>query len=200
MIERLLEQLWPVTADPSVTNSVGRSLEFTTEQWKLLAELKPVLCVLQVATTYQSAEYNVSISALLPIIHGLTKSMDATEGDSPPVHQCKCEISLELRWNLDTIDPDNLGSDLVALCLDPWFKEVKFLDSHKPVDLQLTITTPARQAKAHSDSGTQEKETTVVEKRLDLRPKVLDLHILQGSHSPCSSNEGSDPVQDEVEA
>jgi len=97
VIKCLLEQLWPVTADASVTKSEDRSLDFTTEQWNLLAELKPVLCVLQVATTYQSAEYNVSISALLPIIHGLTKSMEATEGDSPAVHQRKCEISSELR-------------------------------------------------------------------------------------------------------
>ena len=78
-----------------------------------MAELKPVLCVLQVATTYQSAEYNVSISALLPIIHGFTKSMEATEGDSPAVQQCKCAISSELRWNLDAIDPANPSSDLV---------------------------------------------------------------------------------------
>ena len=35
--------------------------------------------------------------------------------------------------------------------------------------------------------GTQEKETTAAEKWLDLRPKVLDLHILQGSHSPYAA-------------
>jgi len=58
-------------------------------------------------------------------------------------------------WNLDNIDPANPGSDLVAVGLDPQFKEVKFLDSHKPVDLQLTITTLAHQAKAHSDSDTK---------------------------------------------
>ena len=94
MIERLLKQHWPVTADPSVTKSADHSLDFTTEQWNLLAEL---CYVLQVATTYQSAEYNVSIFALLPIIHGLTKSMEATEEDSPAVCQCKCAISSELR-------------------------------------------------------------------------------------------------------
>ena len=83
------------------------------------------------------------MSALLPTIHCLTKSMEATEEHSPAVCQCKCAISSELRWNLDAIDPANHGSDLVALCLDPRFKEVKFLDSHKQVDLQLTITTLA---------------------------------------------------------
>ena len=135
MIERLLEWLWPVTADPSVTKSEDRSLDFTTEQWNLLAELKRVLCVLQVATTYQSAEYNVSISALLPIIHGLTNCMEATEEDSPAVHHAVqvCNF-FGAQVNLDTIDPANPDSDLVALCLDPRYKEVKFLDSHKPVD------------------------------------------------------------------
>ena len=203
LIERLLEQRWPVTAvlsDPSVTKSGDRWLDLTTEQWNLLAELKPLLHVLQVATTYLSAEYNVSISALLPIIHGLTKSMEVTEEDSPAVRQCKCAISLELRgrWSLDSIDSANPGSNLVALCLDPRFKQAKFLDSHKRVDLQLTITSLARQARASSDSDTQEKETTTAGKELKLRPKALDL--LLGSDSPCSNNEDTDPVQDEVEA
>lgn len=202
LIERLLEQRWPVTAvlsDASITKSADRSLDLTTEQWNLLAELKPILHVLQVATTYLSAEYNVSISALLPIIHGLSKSMEVTEEDLPAIRQCKCAISLELRrrWNLDNIDPTNPGSDLVALCLHPRFKQAKFLDSHKRLDLQLTITSLAHQAKASLGSDTQEKETTSAKKELELRPKALDL--LLGSDSPGSSIEDSDPVQDEVD-
>ena len=145
LIERLLEQRWPITAvlsDPSVTKSGDRSLDLKTEQWNLLTELKPVLHVLQIATTYLSAEYNVSISALLPIIHGLTKSMEVTEEDSPAIHQCKCVISQELRgrWNLGNLDPANPGSDLVALCLDPRFKQTKFLDSHKRLDVYTVDT------------------------------------------------------------
>ena len=97
MIEHLLEQLWPVTADPSVTKTGDGSLDLTTEQQNSgTCWLKPVLCVLQVATTYQSAEYNVCTS-IPPTIHGLTKSMEVTEEDSPAVCQCKCAISLELR-------------------------------------------------------------------------------------------------------
>ena len=98
--------------------------------------------------------------------------MEATEEDSPAVHHAVqvCNF-FGAQVNLDTIDPANPDSDLVALCLDPRYKEVKFLDSHKPVDLQLTITTLARQAKAHSDSDTQEKETTAAEKGLYLDRK-----------------------------
>ena len=69
LIERLLEQRWSVIAvlsDPSVTKYSDCSLDLTSEQWNLLAELKPVLHVLQVATMFLSAEYNVSISALQP--------------------------------------------------------------------------------------------------------------------------------------
>lgn len=105
-------------------------------------------------------------------------------------------ISQELRgrWNLGNLDPANPGSDLVALCLDPRFKQAKFLVSHKRLDLKLTITSLAGQAKA---SNTQEMETTTAEKEVELRPKTLDL--LLGSDSPGSSIEDSDPVQDEVE-
>ena len=43
--ECLLEQCWLVTAvpsDPSVTKYSDRSLDLTSEQWNLLAELKPL--------------------------------------------------------------------------------------------------------------------------------------------------------------
>ena len=55
LIERLLEKRWPITAvfsDSSVTKSGDHSLDLKTEQWNLLTELKPVLQVLQVATTF----------------------------------------------------------------------------------------------------------------------------------------------------
>ena len=59
------------------------------------------------------------------IVHGLTRSMEVTEEDSPAIRQCKCAISKELRsrWSLNSIDPTSPGSDLVAVCLDPRFKQ-----------------------------------------------------------------------------
>ena len=203
LIERLLEQRWPVTAvlsDPSVTKYSDRSLDLTSEQWNLLAELKPVLHVLQVATTFLSAEYNVSISALQPIVHGLTRSMEVTEEDSPAIRQCKCAISKELRsrWSLNSIDPTSPGSDLVAVCLDPRFKQAKFLESHQRLDLQMAITDLARREKAATEQKQQQQQQDLTtEKESDSRPKALDL--LLGSDSPASSSDSSDPVQDEVE-
>lgn len=82
-----------------------------------------------------SAEYGVSVSALRPIVH----AMEVTEEDSPAIHQCKCAISKELRsrWSLNSIDPTSPGSDLVAVCLDPQFKQAIFLKSHQHQDLQM---------------------------------------------------------------
>ena len=161
LIERLLEQRWPVTAvlsDPSVTKYSDCSLDLTSEQWNLLAELKPVLHVLQVATMFLSAEYNVSISALQPIVHGLTRSMEVTEEDSPAIRQCKCAISKELRsrWSLNSIDPTSPGSDLVAVCLDPRFKHAKFLESHQHLDPpSLTWLVVKRQPQSRSSSSSR---------------------------------------------
>ena len=197
LIERLLEQRWQVTAvlsDPSVTKYSDHSLDLTSEQWNLLAELKPVLHVLQVATTFLSAEYNVSISALQPIVHGLTRSMEVTQDDSPAIRQCKCTISKELRsrWSLNSIDPTSPGCMLRS---DPRFKQAKFLESHQRLDLQMAITDLARREKADTEQQQQRDITT--KKESDSRPKALDL--LLGSDSPASSSDSSDPVQDKVE-
>ena len=141
-----------------------------------------------------SAEYNVSISALQPIVHGLTRSMEVTEEDSPAIRQCKCAISKELRsrWSLNSIDPTSPGSDLVAVCLDPRFKQAKFLESYQRLDLQMATTELARHEKANT-----EQQDLTTEKKSDSRPKALDL--LLGSDSLASSSDSSDPVQDEVE-
>ena len=148
---------------------------------------------------FLSVEYNVSISALQPIVHGLTRSMEVTEEDSPAIRQCKCAISKELRsrLSLNIIDPTSPGSDLVAVCLDPRFKQAKFLQSHQRLDLQMGITDLARCEKADTEQQQQQQQDQTTEKESDSRPKALDL--LLGSDSPASSSDSSDPVQDEVE-
>ena len=72
--------------------------------------------------------------------------MEVTEEDSPAIRQCKCAFCKELRsrWSLNSIDPTSPGSDLVAACLDPRFKQAKFLESHQCLDLQIAITDLAR--------------------------------------------------------
>ena len=105
MIERLIEQRWPITAvlsDSSVTKSSGRYLDLKSEQWDLLDALKVILHPVQVATTYLSAEYNVSVSVLMPVLFGLLRSLEPAVTDLPAICQCKVEISDQIRrrWNL----------------------------------------------------------------------------------------------------
>ena len=121
--------------------------------------------------------------------------MEVTEEDSPAIRQCKCAISKELRsrWSLNSIDPTSPGSDLVAVCLDPWFQQAKFLESHHFLDLQMAITDLVRR----EIEVTEQQQQLTTEKESDSRLKALDL--LLRSDSPASSSDSSDPLQDEVE-
>ena len=89
IIDCLLEQRWPVISDPSMTKPAAHSLDLSADHWNLLSELKPILHVLLVATTYLSAEYNVSTSTVLPIVHCIVKSLEETDEDYPSIRQFK---------------------------------------------------------------------------------------------------------------
>jgi len=100
MMERLVEQCWPITAvlsDNSAIKPSDRYLDFKSEQWEILSALKELLHPLQVATTYFSAEYNVSTSALYPILYGLTQELIESEADLPCIKECKKTISAEIK-------------------------------------------------------------------------------------------------------
>ena len=135
MVERIVEQRWPITAvlsDNTVTKSSDRYLDLKSEQWEILSALKELLHPLQVATTYFSAEYNVSTSALYPILYGLIRKLIASEDDLPCIKQCKMTISTEIkrRWNLESLSDVSIlkilkTAPLVACIIDPCFKQCK---------------------------------------------------------------------------
>lgn len=133
MIERLLELRWPICAvlsDVNVTKRNDRYLDLKQEQWDLLQELKDVLHPLQVATTYLSSEFNISISSLLPVVHGMIKNLQPKESDSVAIKDFKKLVVQQIRkrWNIDGVDPTNPNASLLATVLDPRFKNVKFLN------------------------------------------------------------------------
>ena len=100
MIDRLVEQRWPLTAvlsDHTVTKASDRYLDLKSEQWELLTALKDVLHPLQVATAY-------FIVALYPVLHGLLQSLEPCDDDLLSIHTCKATISSEIRrWNLQLL-------------------------------------------------------------------------------------------------
>jgi len=78
MIERLLKLRLPISAvlaDNTVTRRDNRNLDLQPSSWDLLEQLKTVLYPFEVATTYLSSEYNVSVSTMLPVVHGIIKNM-----------------------------------------------------------------------------------------------------------------------------
>ena len=70
-------------------------LDLKSEQWKILTALKEVLHPLQVVATYFSDEYNVSISALYPVLRGLLQSLETSGDDLPFTRMCKVTFSSE---------------------------------------------------------------------------------------------------------
>jgi len=86
MIERLLEQRWPVTAtlsDPEVTPRGKHYFDLKPEQWELLEELKQGLGPFEAATVYLSGQQYTTISGLPQVVKGLTRA----------VHQSQFETS-----------------------------------------------------------------------------------------------------------
>ena len=113
MIDRLLKLRLPISAvlaDSAVTGREHCNLDLQSSSWDLLEQLKAVLYPFQVATTYLSSEYNVSISTMLPVIHGIVKNMQPDSGDP-----------------------------LLATFLDPRFKDTKFLAHSQKSSLESSI-------------------------------------------------------------
>ena len=126
-----------------------RYLDLKSEQWEMLTALKDVLHPLQVATTYFSAEYNVSVSALYPVLHGLLKSLQCSDDDLPSIRDCKKtirhEIIVKRRWKLGSLTSIATGdifkdAPLMACIIDPRFKECKFLGPEKHIQVKGALT------------------------------------------------------------
>ena len=137
----MLHNRWPLTAalaDESVTRRQYRYLELSSQHWLILEDIANVLEHLEVATVFLSAENNVSISAVLPIVHGLVTKL-AVEEDSTCVKQFKVQVSsaLKQRWNLDKLNPVQVP--LLASTLDPRFRNLKFLSNELKREVKLEL-------------------------------------------------------------
>ena len=99
MIDCLLKLRLPISAvlaDSTVTRRDHCHLNLQPSSWDLLEQLRDVLYPFQVATTYFSSEYNVSVSTMLPVIHRIITNMRPESGDSAPVRNFKNIVIREL--------------------------------------------------------------------------------------------------------
>ena len=214
MIERLIEQRWPITAvlsDHTVTKASDRYHDTKSEQWELLTALKEVLHPLQVATTYFSAEYNVSVSALYPVLHGLLQSLEPSNNDLSSISTCKATISSEIRrrWHLQSLTAigcDDIFNELplIACIVDPRFKRCKFLAAEKHVEIKPALAGLVCQVKEQENNQKDQSqaESSPCNSSQKQNKQHSGLFILLGDEytSDGDSADESDPVLDEVES
>ena len=141
MIHSLLHNRWTlnaVLADESVTRGQYRYLELSSQHWLILEDVAKILKHLEVAIVFLSAENDVSISAVLPVVHGLVTKL-AVEEDSACVKQFKTQVSsaLKQRWDLEKLSPVEVP--LLATALDPRFRNLKFLNDKLKCEVKLEL-------------------------------------------------------------
>lgn len=131
MIERLIEQRWPVSSvlvDRSSSKKSG-VLALTECQWEILSNLKELLQPFDAATTYVSGETYITASSLPSLIHGICVKMTAEEDDPAYVKRFKETALTQLhdRWPLELSQMTAINRNMMlalskAAILDPRFK------------------------------------------------------------------------------
>lgn len=139
MLERLLEQRWPITAvlsDPNFTKkSDSSTLDLTTAHWNAGEDIKNVLKPTMTLTELLSEEDNTSLSATVPMLANLKKRhLAITDDDSPITKKIKSKLVEEIdsRWEFKTrMMMTNSAYMITAAVVDPRFKQLSFLDDAK---------------------------------------------------------------------
>ena len=148
MLERLVEQRWPVTAvlsDPIVTKKGDRTLDLTSDQWNLAQDTAEVLGPLITLTELLSREENVSLSSVVPMLTNIKKRhLTPLDADSPAIRALKSTLvnEIDTRWKLAKLEPNSVY--LISAALDPRFKSLKFLDDEKKDLVYIEVVQLAR--------------------------------------------------------
>ena len=100
-----------VLNDRKVSKRSDLALDLSPDQWALAEDLVKVLKPFEVATTVLSAEYNASLSCVLPVMKGLVKKVGPVTNDIdtlPSIVAVKETLSAELKehFQLDDVKPN----------------------------------------------------------------------------------------------
>ena len=189
MLERLDYLRWPITAvlsDPSVITASYHYLDLKAEQWDLCKQLIPVLKPFDVATTCLSYEENVSVSFVVPILHGLKESLqkDSASVELPAVKDFKEIVLSEIERTWDLTSPALTKLLVLSNIMDPRFK-LKYIKTEKHEEVC------AEMEKVPSDRDRdKDKEDTAAKPTVKKRKTVLDVLLGPESEednvlSPC---------------
>jgi len=155
MVQSLLVNRWPLTAvlsDKTIIKRQYRYLDLSSDNWMILEDLVKLLQPLEVATVFLSEEHNTSLSAVLPIVHGLVSQLVSTEDDYGTMRQFKVTVSSALRrsWSLDNIAPKKVS--VLATALDARFQTLKFLTEDQKLAVRAELSSLMTAADGESNS------------------------------------------------
>ncbi|XP_077192625.1 E3 SUMO-protein ligase ZBED1-like [Paroedura picta] len=157
MCECLLDLKWAIMSvleeHPKGTTVVQNLAD---HQWKLLQDLVPVMRTLKIATSFLREEQNVSISSVMPCIHGIVTAIgQQSEEASGVIKTVVSNIRSELTQRWGILDDEKLleSPAVVASFLDPRFKEVRFLSPGLRSELHKKIKSMLSQFFNHQSPG-----------------------------------------------
>eukprot|EP00063_Salmo_salar_P009589 XP_013984424.1 PREDICTED: zinc finger BED domain-containing protein 4-like isoform X1 [Salmo salar] len=131
MCESLLGLKWVVS---SVLEEQKAAPNLVDHQWRLLQELVPVLKTMRIAASFLSEDINVSISALMPCLHGVFRVLrqHITESSCPVARGVMetVQSGMERQWRLSEEEALLDSPAVLSSFLDPRFKELRFLSPH----------------------------------------------------------------------
>uniref|UniRef100_A0A4W5K2U1 Zinc finger BED-type containing 4-like 2 n=1 Tax=Hucho hucho TaxID=62062 RepID=A0A4W5K2U1_9TELE len=131
MCESLLGLKWVVS---SVLEEQKAAPNLVDHQWRLLQELVSVLKTMRIAASFLNEDINVSISALMPCLHGVFRVLRQHIAESScPVARGVMETvqsGMERQWRLGEEEASLDSPAVLSSFLDPRFKELRFLSPH----------------------------------------------------------------------
>ncbi|XP_075774069.1 E3 SUMO-protein ligase ZBED1-like [Pelodiscus sinensis] len=160
MCESLLDLKWAIMSlleeHPKGTLAVQNLAD---HQWKLLQDLVPVMRTIKIATSFLREEQNISISSLMPCIHGIVAAIgQQLEESSDVIKMVVGNIRSELmqRWSISEDEKVLESPAIIASFLDPRFKEMRFLSPSLRSELHKRVKNMLSQVFNHqSPSSTQ---------------------------------------------
>ena len=191
-----------VLSDRQVSKRDDVLLDLLVYQWSLAEELVKVLGPFEVATTMFSAEYNVSLSCVLPIMDGLRNS-----DDLPEISDFKQVLAEQMRkkFNIETLNP--LGLPMVASFLDPRFKSSTFLlEDSRPEARQHVVSLVQQQVSLQhppSQSRSEQERTEGDPCSLPTAKKPCTsawdiISVIFAEQASTSAEQTAESVEDEV--